>query len=442
MLFRSMGMVYRARDTRLGRSVAIKVLEPSPVVDRDSKRRFVQEATLASGLSHGNIVTIHDIAQDQGFDFIVMEHVRGVPLSRLIASQRLPVHVALNFAGQILDGLAAAHSAGIIHRDLKPANILISDSARVKLVDFGLAKSTNRSAPVAPAEKTLQGTILGTADYMSPEQVRAADLDKRSDLFSFGVIFYELLTGRRPFKRDWMVGTMNAILEDSPVELPPHIRPELANIVRRCLQKDVKARFQSADEIIGQLKSAMEDSTNSVIADSRWRRSISRRAVLAGFGPGALIGAIGLPLIQSLVKTASQTDVPSAVVPKFGVDQRDSIQQPTAPGRIALVTPLTIAPTSPLAEETTTASFAVRNTGGQSVTVPYFFVGVRDPVAAHADFPLVARVTIAPGETCIYRASTAFAKTGAYTAWPALFNGLDWINLAAGRMHFTVNPSK
>jgi serine/threonine protein kinase len=207
-----MGVVYRARDTRLDRTVAIKVIHPEAAATRERRERFAREARAASALNHSHIVTIHDIdhasADGAECDFIVMEYVDGTSLDRVLEQRRLAVTEALDYAVQIASALAAAHAAGIVHRDVKPANVMLSRSGEAKLVDFGLAKlaelpSGDESAPTLSAGfRTAHGAVLGTPSYMSPEQAEGRPVDSRSDVFSFGSVLYEMLTGRRPFQGD------------------------------------------------------------------------------------------------------------------------------------------------------------------------------------------------------------------------------------------------
>src|ERR1017187_10426512 len=199
-----MGVVYKARDSRLKRFVALKVLPPEKVTDPERKQRFVQEARSASALNHPNIVTVYDIDQSDGVDFIAMEYVDGKPLGQIIPARGLPPRQALNYAAQIAAALAAAHSQGIVHRDVKPGNVMVTHSGVAKVLVFGLAKLTEWRAGEeistrTMAQSTAEGVLVGTVDYMSPEQAEGRPVDARSDIFSFGVMLYQMLTGRQPF---------------------------------------------------------------------------------------------------------------------------------------------------------------------------------------------------------------------------------------------------
>ena len=215
-----MGTVYRAFDTHLDRAVAIKVLRPDAITSPERRRRFLQEAKAASALNHPNIIHIYDISSSEGTDFIAMEFVRGKTLDQLIARNGLPLRDTLNYSIQIADALARAHSAGIIHRDLKPANIIVDEDGRVKLLDFGLAKLIEPAADseaatatmAVPENQTEEGAIVGTVSYMSPEQAEGLKVDARSDIFSFGSVLYEMITGCRPFEGATRMSTLSAIL--------------------------------------------------------------------------------------------------------------------------------------------------------------------------------------------------------------------------------------
>lgn len=249
-----MGEVYKARDTRLRRVIALKILPEKAVADAAQKQRFLAEAQAASKLNHPNIVTIYDISEENGICFIAMEYVAGATLEQANTGSGLPLKDVIKYAAQIADALTAAHSTGIIHRDLKPANIVISEDGRVKLLDFGLAKLIEPAMPDAEtaSPRTVPGTIMGTVAYMSPEQAQGRELDARSDIFSFGLVLYEMLCGQRAFHGDSWVATLAAILHDEPRSLRD-IKPTIPAIVEqhvgRCLRKDPGQRFQSMLEV-------------------------------------------------------------------------------------------------------------------------------------------------------------------------------------------------
>jgi eukaryotic-like serine/threonine-protein kinase len=251
-----MGVVYKAHDLHLDRFVAIKVLAPGRVADEDRHRRFVFEAKAASALSHPNIVTIYDIDSEAGVHFITMEYVPGKTLAASIGPKGLPIGKALDYAVEISGALAAAHSAGIIHRDLKPANVIISDQGTAKILDFGLAKLVEESKgadeTTHAAALTAAGTVLGTAAYMSPEQASGQHVDVRTDVFSFGSLLYEMLTGNRAFAANSAAAILAAVLCESPQPaetLRPDIPRDFTRILQRCLDKDRAGRYPSAVEL-------------------------------------------------------------------------------------------------------------------------------------------------------------------------------------------------
>jgi Tol biopolymer transport system component len=247
-----MGEVFRATDTRLERTVAIKVLPADVAGDPVRKRRLFQEARAASALNHPGIVTLHDIATDGGVDYLVMELVAGRSLQSLMGPAGMPAADALDIAAQVAHALAAAHAGGLVHRDIKPANIMVDADSRVKVLDFGLAKP----ADAASAETmTEAGVIVGTAAYMSPEQAAGRPLDHRSDIFSLGVVIYELVSGLRPFRRDSHAETMSAIITEPhpPLTGQP---PKLVDIIDKALEKDPRERYQSAADLAVDLRRA------------------------------------------------------------------------------------------------------------------------------------------------------------------------------------------
>src|SRR5262245_2761740 len=253
-----MGVVYRARDERLRRDVAIKVLPASFANDADRLRRFEQEAHTTSALNHPNILTVHDLGIHDGSPYIVAELLEGEELREHLEQGAIPARRALEYAQQIATGLAAAHAKGIVHRDLKPENLFVTKDGRVKILDFGLAKlrppQPSAVGSEAPTQRWLTdpGVVMGTVGYMSPEQVRGQETDHRADIFAFGVILYEMLSGRRTFNGESAVEVMNAILKEEPPELGEtnaKISPQLEKLVHRCLEKQPERRFQTAYDL-------------------------------------------------------------------------------------------------------------------------------------------------------------------------------------------------
>jgi serine/threonine protein kinase len=268
-----MGEVYRARDTRLGREVAVKILPESFSRDPDRLHRFEQETRAVAALNHPNILAIYDVGQYQSTPFLVSELLEGEGLRQALERGSLPQRKAIEYGVQIAQGLAAAHEKGIVHRDLKPENLFVTKDGRVKILDFGLAKltakmSSDSSDPTMTAANTAAGVVLGTTSYMAPEQVRGEPPDTRTDIFAFGVVMYEMLAGRRAFRCDTPAETMTAILREDPAEVsdPAHrISPALEKIVRRCLEKNPRQRFQSAMDLSFAL-SALSGTDMSVVA--------------------------------------------------------------------------------------------------------------------------------------------------------------------------------
>jgi serine/threonine protein kinase len=260
-----MGEVYRAQDARLNRAVAIKILPPGMAQDADRLRRFEQEARAAGSLNHPNILVVYDFGQREGTVFVVTELLEGQTLRERIAESALPVRKALEYAAQAARGLSAAHAKGITHRDIKPENLFVTNDGFVKILDFGLAKQVapgggdKTSAPTAAME-TDPGVIMGTVAYMAPEQVRGMAVDPRSDIFSLGVVLYEMLAGKRPFAGVSSIDTMSAILKEEAPDLPATVPPGLEGIVRRCLEKRPEDRFESARDLAFALESVSSGS--------------------------------------------------------------------------------------------------------------------------------------------------------------------------------------
>lgn len=250
-------IIYKALDTQLGRAVALKILPPFLAAQAQWRGRFIREARCGARLNHPNIVTLHGIEHDQGMCFIVMEFVPGKALHHMIPRNGLSLRASLDFAIQIADALKHAHSVGIIHRDLKPGNILITRQSRVKIVDFGLAKPVSSRRGARPDQDHTSGRmILGTVGYMAPEQLRGKTLTAHSDIFSFGVSLYEMLTGRGPFHRATPMDTMTAILRDPPPTPNRHLPEPVVRIIRRCLQKNPRARFERTGDLLRALRIA------------------------------------------------------------------------------------------------------------------------------------------------------------------------------------------
>jgi eukaryotic-like serine/threonine-protein kinase len=294
-----MGEVYRAHDSRLGREVAVKVLPASFALDAERLRRFEQEARATGAMNHPNILGVYDIGSHEGAPYVVSELLDGDTLRTRIGESPLPHRKAIDYAAQIAKGLAAAHDKGIVHRDLKPDNVFVTRDGRVKILDFGLAKVTQPGAAVeaetgfaAAGPQTSEGTVLGTVGYMSPEQVRGQTADHRSDIFSFGVVLYEMLTGRRAFQRDSAVETMNAILtEDPPPASDPDspLPPALDRIVLHCLEKNREERFQSARDIAFDIEALSGLSSQTGVeavlpSRRRWLRPVAVAVVVAAGG--------------------------------------------------------------------------------------------------------------------------------------------------------------
>ena len=249
-----MGAVYRAHDTRLLRTVALKVLAPEHIANAEKRRRLMLEARAASALNHSNIVTVYEIGSDRDVDFIAMEYVQGQSLARRIPEEGLPLGRALDYATQIAGALAKAHSEGVVHRDLKPANVMLTSDDRVKLLDFGLAQRSSIAEP--NSSLGAEGEICGTIGYMSPEQVRGLPINCRTDLFSFGVVLYEMVTGERPFTGSSAMAVLDATLHAEPRGLNDRQLPaRVKAMILKLLEKDPANRYESAEEVQRELES-------------------------------------------------------------------------------------------------------------------------------------------------------------------------------------------
>jgi serine/threonine protein kinase/tetratricopeptide (TPR) repeat protein len=316
-----MGEVYRAHDPRLGRDVAIKVL-PDEIVDRSRLRRFEQEARAASATNHPNVLVVYDIGTHENTPYVVSELLEGDTLKARLEAGALPLGRALDYALQITRGLAAAHNKGIVHRDLKPDNVFVTEDGRVKILDFGLAKLTRPGPPVGEDEQTATapGTLQGTVGYMSPEQVRGEAVDHRSDIFSFGALLFEMLSGRRAFRRGSAVETLNAILrEDPPALSGPASSRGLAGIVRRCLEKRAGDRFRSTHDLALALEAVSSGVSSRPVSAEEGDSHAARTARWAQ-------GHKGLSLAMLAVILLAAVGVHSTLVPRRSPRVPGSIQ--------------------------------------------------------------------------------------------------------------------
>ena len=290
-----MGVVWKARDTRLDRLVAIKMLPAEKAADPERKRRFVLEAKAASALNHPNIITIHDISCEGGMDFIVMEYVRGKPLDQVIPRKGLRLNEVLNYAIQIADAMARAHGAGIVHRDLKPGNIMITDDGLVKVLDFGLVKEVSSVSPET-SMATIPGQMaLGTPAYMAPEMALGEPVDGRADIYALGCVAYYLLTGQLVFEAEKAFQMIAKHLQTPPV--PPsqrtdqHVSAELEDLILKCLAKDAKHRPQSARELAEALSRVPVTAWGEADATHWWttRQTVERLA-----GTSRVVDSVGV----------------------------------------------------------------------------------------------------------------------------------------------------
>jgi tetratricopeptide (TPR) repeat protein/TolB-like protein/predicted Ser/Thr protein kinase len=311
-----MGVVYRAVDTRLNREVALKVLPEEVTHDSDRKRRFIQEAQAASALEHPHIAVIHEVDEAEGFSFIAMELIRGEKLSTVIAEQRMSAARALELATEVASGLARAHERGFVHRDLKPANVLVTEEGHAKIIDFGIAKliethPLNTTAETMPSRDTASGVVLGTAAYMSPEQARGEKVDHRSDIFSFGVLLHEMLSGLAPFQGRSTLDTASAILHQPAPRLPPlgpsvptDASADIQRIVDKCLAKEAADRYQGMRDIVVDLRGVrrrLDSGTQPVVTTA----SSAQRFPWKWAAFGAVVVAVVAALVLSRDRFAS-----------------------------------------------------------------------------------------------------------------------------------------
>jgi eukaryotic-like serine/threonine-protein kinase len=339
-----MGVVYKARDTHLDRFVAIKLLPQEFVADPDRKRRFTQEAKAASALNHPSIITVYDIAQAEGTDFIAMEYVQGKTLGELIGRKGLRLKDTLHYATQVASALAKAHAAGIVHRDLKPSNIMVTDDGLVKILDFGVAKLTmpdageSEDAQDAPTQTmaakehlhTEAGKIVGTVAYMSPEQAEGKTVDARSDIFSFGAVLYEMVTGTRAFQGTSSVQTLAAVINEEPKlpsQLAKDLPRELERLILRCLRKDPTRRFQIMADVAVELEEIKTESGTQIAAaqgPARKRRMrwsiISTVSILMAAAGAWLVWPESSPPFPSLTVVPLTTLIGDERLPTFSPD--------------------------------------------------------------------------------------------------------------------------
>jgi eukaryotic-like serine/threonine-protein kinase len=310
-----MGEVYRAHDTRLHRTVAIKILPYDKFDDAERKKRFLQEARAASALLHPNIVVLYDIAQDAGMDFLVMEYVQGMNLKDRMSRGSLPLQEVVRYGIQILSALAAAHAARIVHRDIKPANIMVTPDSQIKILDFGLAKW---SAPAAETEAntvaslTQAGIVVGTVTYMSPEQTRGEPLDGRSDIFSLGSVLYEAATGWLPFQGPSTLAVMHEIASATPPRassVKQELPPAFDQVIEKALAKDKNERYKSAAEMMAALQALQNGSVTAGVQGTRAKTSRNSWIVA-----GALVVLIALAIfaIRELMSAKGHVPDPGA----------------------------------------------------------------------------------------------------------------------------------
>jgi serine/threonine protein kinase len=343
-----MGEVYRARDTRLGREVAIKILPLFVSHDPDRLRRFEQEARAAAALNHPNILAVYQMGTYEGAPYLVSELLEGGALRDLLGHGPVPVRKVIDYGVQIVRGLAAAHEKGIAHRDLKPENLFVTIDGRVKILDFGLAKLTQHQtisdqyAPTASAE-TEPGVVMGTVGYMAPEQVRGSAADHRADFFAFGATLYEVLTGKRAFQKPTSAETMSAILNEDPQgisQIMPSIPPALERVVHRCLEKNPAQRFQSASDLAFALESWSDSGLLSAPENDRTKNPQRKWGLLAIFAVALLLAA---PVTWFLTRPSSRSAPPiftqltyeagPELYPSLSPDGRSFVYQSRASGK-------------------------------------------------------------------------------------------------------------
>jgi Tol biopolymer transport system component/preprotein translocase subunit SecG len=380
-----MGEVYLARDPKIGRDVAIKVLPADFSADKERLARFEQEAQAAGALNHPNILSIYDVDTHDGAPYVVSELLEGETLRELIGGAPLPPRKAVDYALQIARGLAAAHERGIVHRDVKPENLFVTKDGRVKILDFGLAKLTERDSDAARSElptrrvNTDSGAVMGTVGYMSPEQLRGKPVDPRTDIFSFGAVLYEMFSGKRAFQRDSAADTISAILREDPPELSEtnkEINPALDRVVRRCLEKNREERFHSASDLAFALDALSgtqaSGAATAAVETAEVPKPAPRRRFLERLG--WIVAALLLASTLTLAFVSFRRTEPRAETVRFAVP---------APEKMAYRGSLALSP------DGRRLAFVVTGTGGNSL-----WVRALDSLEAHelpgtegGDFP-------------------------------------------------------
>ena len=310
-----MGEVYRARDTRLRRDVALKILPAEVSADPSRRARFEQEAHAAAALNHPNILSVYDVGGTDDSSYIAVELVSGETLAALIERGPVPVRALLDMAVQIADGLASAHAAHIVHRDLKPANVMITSDGRIKILDFGLAKQSvpaARGDETIAANHTVPGMIVGTVSYMSPEQARGRAVDHRSDQFSFGLLLYEMAAGRKAFDEPESVQTLAAIISDEPLPLDARLPAPLRWVIDRCLAKNPESRYDSSRDLFHELRSLRDHlSEISTQVEPQAAMPAAARRTGAWRVPAAFLLGIAVPIAFALARMGPPLPDPS-----------------------------------------------------------------------------------------------------------------------------------
>jgi eukaryotic-like serine/threonine-protein kinase len=286
-----MGEVYRATDSKLGREVAIKILPKEMALDPGRPARFHREARAVAALNHPNVVTLYSVEECEGIHFLTMEMVNGHSLDRVISGSGLSVERIVEFGCTLSEALAVAHEKGIIHRDLKPPNVMVTNDGRLKVLDFGLAKEieaeSSNGATLTSAPRTQIGTVIGTPAYMSPEQASGRTLDHRTDIFSLGVILHEMSTGRRPFDGASSAELVSSILRDTPplvTDVRADLPGDLARVIRRCLEKDPRHRFQTARDVGNEFRDLARNASKGSTAHSSTQAPLARVSATTGSG--------------------------------------------------------------------------------------------------------------------------------------------------------------